>query len=68
VRARFTFDANEPATFECKLGRRFKSCSSPYRKKVGRGRHTFQVRAIDQLGAADATAEKFRWRVTRRRR
>jgi len=66
-RARFKFVANEPATFECKIDRsRFKACSSPFRRNVGRRRHRFKVRAVDaqdNVGKAD----RFKWRVKRRR-
>ena len=67
--ARFKFDADEQATFECKLDRRaFKPCSSPFRKRVSRRRHTFAVRATDAVGNVEATPAKFAWKVRKRRR
>jgi len=65
-KARFSFRSDQPtARFECKLDRRrFKSCRSPYGAKVKRGRHSFQVRAVDGAGSADPTPAVFRWRVS----
>jgi Trypsin len=63
-RAKFKFKANEPASFKCKLDKKaFKPCSSPFRKKVGRKKHKFRVRATDAAGNVDPTPAKFSWRV-----
>ena len=44
-------DARAIASFECSLdGDAFATCISPYTVKVKKGKHTFQVRAIDQAG------------------
>ena len=68
-KARFTFTANEPATFECKLDRApWAACGSPFKHKVGTGRHRFKVRATDSFGQLDASAAKFRWKVKHKRR
>ncbi|MGN6202896.1 MAG: Ig-like domain-containing protein [Solirubrobacterales bacterium] len=66
-KAKFTFSANEAGSrFECKLdGKPFKPCASPFKKKVGLGRHRFKVRAIDAQGLADPTPVVFSWRVVR---
>jgi hypothetical protein len=63
--ALFVFLADQPrARFQCKLDKgRFKSCRSPFKKKVKAGRHTFQVRAIGATGKADPTPAVFRWKV-----
>ena len=68
-KAKFKFTANEPATFECKLDKKpFKACSSPFKKKVRRGRkHTFKVRATDTAGNVDPTPARFKWKVKRKR-
>ncbi|MGH2951665.1 MAG: trypsin-like serine protease, partial [Solirubrobacterales bacterium] len=67
-KARFKFTADEPATFECKLDRKpFKPCDSPYRKRVSRQKHRFKVRATDAQGNTDPTADKFKWKVRKRR-
>jgi len=66
-RVRFAFAANEPATFECSLdGEDFAVCTSPFRAKVKRGKHTFEVRAIDAGGNA-GVADADRWRVVKRK-
>ncbi|HET7508571.1 MAG TPA: Ig-like domain-containing protein, partial [Solirubrobacterales bacterium] len=66
-KAKFTFSSNEAGSrFECKLdGKPFKACSSPFKKKVGLGRHKFKVRAVDAQGLADPTPVVFVWRVVR---
>lgn len=65
TKVRFAFRSDQPgSTFECKLDRRpFAACSSPLRVKVKRGRHTFQVRAVNAAGVADPTPAKARFRV-----
>ncbi len=64
-KARFTFTANEPgARFECKLDKgKFRPCSSPFRRKLGVGRHKFSVRSVDAAGNVDATPAKFSWKI-----
>jgi hypothetical protein len=63
--ADFDFGSNEVGSrFECQLDHRaYRPCASPYRKKVGLGRHRFQVRAIDPQGQVDRTPAVLRWRV-----
>jgi hypothetical protein len=54
--------------FECRLDRGpYKSCVSPYKKRVGVGKHQFQVRAVDPEGQVDPTPAVLRWRVLSRR-
>jgi hypothetical protein len=54
--------------FECKLDRGpYRACSSPYEKRVGVGRHRFQVRAVDPEGQVDRTPATLHWRVLSRR-
>jgi dipeptidyl aminopeptidase/acylaminoacyl peptidase len=63
--ARFAFGSDEAGSrFECKLDRKpFRSCRSPFKRRVKPGRHTFKVRAVNAQGIADATPTVFRWRV-----
>ncbi len=63
--AEFTFGSNKPGSrFECKLDRkRFRGCSSPYRRRVSPGLHFFRVRAVDPHGMPDPTPASFQWRV-----
>jgi hypothetical protein len=54
----FTFESNEPGTFECKLaGPSFAPCTSPYvpASPLVDGVYTFRVRARDAAGNLDAT-------------
>lgn len=64
--AAFTFSATESgATFRCKLDRaRYKSCRSPFRKRVRPGRHVLRVVAVDAAGNVDPKPAVWRWRVT----
>ncbi|MGH2960978.1 MAG: right-handed parallel beta-helix repeat-containing protein [Solirubrobacterales bacterium] len=69
-KARIEFSSDETgSSFACKLDKReFAACTSPFRKKVKRGRHSFQVRAIDDSGNADPTPAVHEWKVKRKRR
>jgi len=63
---RFVFEANEPGSvFLCRLdGKPFDLCGSPKRyKHLEPGRHTFEVRAVDPAGHADASPAKKRFLV-----
>ena len=64
-KARFEFSSDEAgASFECGLdGTGFTPCVSPFKKKVKRRRHSFEVRAIDRTGNADPTPAVHAWRV-----
>jgi hypothetical protein len=50
-----TFEATERSAFTCRLDRRpQRSCASPFRTKVKRGKkHVFRVQATDQAGNQD---------------
>jgi Trypsin len=64
-KAKFTFKADEESSFECKLDKgKFKSCSSPFKKRVSAKKHKFLVQATDVQGNAGKTV-KFKWRVLR---
>ena len=69
-KARLEFSSNEPgSTFECKLDKKpFTSCRSPFRKKVKRRRHRFQVRSTDQAGNADPTPALHEWKVKKKQK
>ena len=62
----FSFESDDPdATFECQMdGGGFSSCTSPqvYATLAG-GMHTFDVRAIENLGNPDATPASYSWIV-----
>lgn len=63
ARARFAFTSSiNPATFRCKLDSApYRTCDSPYAKRVKRGRHTFRVKATAG-GATDPTPASYSWR------
>ncbi|MCX9085305.1 MAG: MBG domain-containing protein, partial [Candidatus Methanoperedens sp.] len=65
--ATFTFSSTEVgSTFQCQLDSNgFSTCSSPavYNGLVD-GSHTFEVKATDAMGNADATPASFTWTIT----
>jgi len=64
-KAKFTFSSTEPgSTFMCKLDKKkFKACTSPFKKTVKPGKHSFKVEAIDAAGNADASPAAYKWKV-----
>ncbi len=60
-----TFTAGEPGTvFRCRLDRgAYRSCRSPRAYRVGVGRHTVGIAAIDAAGNRDPSPALFRFRV-----
>lgn len=67
-KARFKFSSPAAAAgFECSLdGKRFKPCSSPLKlKRLKRGKHVFEVRAVLD-GAVDGSPATYRWKVRKR--
>jgi hypothetical protein len=68
--ASFTFSGNDGsgsgvASFECQLDSGgFSACTSPQNySSLTEGNHTFQVRAIDNVGLTDATPASFTWKI-----
>ena len=60
VKATFLFISSEAGSFECSLdGSGFSPCSSPFKTKVKKGKHTFDVRAIDEAGNVDPSPAEF---------
>jgi hypothetical protein len=62
-------DARVIVGFECNLDNNlgFSPCTSPTNVKVGRGKHTFSVRATDQAGNVGAPATDT-WKVKKKRK
>ena len=65
AKASFSFKANEPATFECKLDAgAFKACSSPEAvSALADGSHTFEVKATDTAGNLQTSPPSYTWTV-----
>jgi hypothetical protein len=63
--AKFTFSSEQAGVrFECRIDKNlFKPCKSPYKSKVGRGRHIFRVRAISANGTYEKHPLEYRWQV-----
>jgi hypothetical protein len=61
----FEFTATTPnSSFECNLdGAGFKLCESPFKVKVKKGKHGFQVRATDPAGQVDPAPAQADWKV-----
>lgn len=61
--ARFSFSANESASFTCSLdGAAYTPCDSPtYYSDLDAGWHTFAVRATDAAGNVDPSPAETRW-------
>lgn len=71
VKVTFTFGSTEAnSTFRCSLDNKpFRPCHSPQTYKVGAGKHSFRVVAVDESGAQDKTPafEAFRIKFTQTR-
>ena len=68
-RVTFRFSADDPnATYECSVdGKPFRDCTSPLRKRVRKGRHSFAVRAVDAAGNVDPRAARTKFKVVPKR-
>jgi len=54
------------SSFQCsKDGRKFRTCTSPFKKKLGVGTHTIRIRAISPVGIKDPQPSKVRVTITR---
>jgi hypothetical protein len=61
-------DARAIASFQCSLdGAAFTSCISPHTVRVKKGKHTFQVRAVDQAGNVGSPVSDD-WKVKKKKR
>ena len=55
------------STFECSIDQRaFKPCTSPYKKRVGFGKHILKVQAVGPAGLVDQTPVSAIFRVVRK--
>lgn len=64
-KAKFTFKAPEAATFTCALDKAApRACSSPFKARVGYGKHRFTVTATD--AASNSASAGYKWKVVRK--
>lgn len=65
--AKFTFTFSQAGSrFEYKLDRKpYRSCHSPFKRKLKPGRHVFRVRAV-KAGRRDPTPARFAWKIVRK--
>lgn len=70
-KARFEFASDEPgSSFQCKLDKgAFEPCASPDKVKARKkGKHTFEVRAVDAAGNVDASPASQSWKRKKKRK
>lgn len=69
-RVKFKFTSSEPGSiFRCEMDDRHGvGCKSPYKKRITKGRHSFEVQAIDAAGIADPTPATATFKLKRKRR
>ena len=69
-RASFEFTSTEIGSFQCSLNERpFVPCTSPHRyRKLRRGKHIFNVRAVDLAGNLDASPAERVWKIRAKRK
>jgi hypothetical protein len=64
VRVTFAFSSSPGVTFECSLdAASYRACTSPTRAKVGKGKHTFAVRAVSSTGTVDPSPATVTFKV-----
>jgi large repetitive protein len=67
----FEFTSSDPSSsFQCSLDDQVLKvpCSSPYKIKVKKGKHDFEVRAIDAAGNVDPTPASDDWKVKKKKK
>ncbi|MGH2958579.1 MAG: choice-of-anchor Q domain-containing protein, partial [Solirubrobacterales bacterium] len=63
TKLKVVFKASETASFQCKLDKgKFKTCKSPYKKTVKRGKHKLQIKATDAAGNV-SSVKTIKWTV-----
>lgn len=67
-KVRFKFASSEPGSdFRCEVDHGFgEACDSPFKQKFKRGRHSFEVQAIDPAGNADPTPATLDFKLKRK--
>ena len=68
-KATFAFSSEAGSTFQCSVdGAPFSACTSPDTLKVSKGKHHFEVRAIDAAGNVDGSPATDDWKVKKKRK
>jgi hypothetical protein len=68
-KATFEFSSSDPgSSFECTLDGKVFACASPLTQRVGKGEHSFAVRAKDAAGNVDSTPATFDWKVKKKKK
>ena len=65
----FSFDSltHRPATFLCQMDQKgFAPCADVASYRVGAGKHTFAVKAVDQIGREDPTPATVKFKVKKK--
>jgi hypothetical protein len=68
VKVKIKFTASiAGSTFQCRLDghKKWKACASPYKKRLGVGRHSLQVRAVSPAGIPDPKPAKAKFTIRR---
>jgi hypothetical protein len=68
IKVRIKFTASiAGSTFQCRLDghRKWKPCTSPYKKRLGVGTHKLQIRAVSPAGVADPKPAKAKFTIRR---
>ena len=68
AKVKITFTASiAGSTFQCRLDgqQKWKTCMSPYKRRLGVGRHTLQIRAVSPAGVADPRPAEAKFRIRR---
>jgi hypothetical protein len=61
--------SEQDSHFKCRLdGGAFASCQSPFKDRVKRGKHSFEVFAVDQAGNEDRSPARVEFKVKKRRK
>jgi hypothetical protein len=72
AKATFRFtgtDARVVTSFQCSIdGGPFEPCASPDKVKVKKGKHEFEVRAVDAAGNVDPTPATDDWKVKKKKK
>jgi hypothetical protein len=67
----FTFDSptHRPVTYLCQMDKQgFAPCADVAQYRVSKGKHTFTVKAVDQIGREDPTPATHKFKVKKKKK